>query len=153
MGETASSSGVLLIWMGIGKQYWSESDSLCRPDLEFINKMVDKTAIARLEQIATTPFERCTYTRAIEILEEVVASKKKKFEFPVCMPIPPYQQHLFHILKRSDVSFKVISPRLNRLGAEAQSQTQCSRMLRKVRRLSSPDDSFSYVHSTGLFGS
>jgi aspartyl/asparaginyl-tRNA synthetase len=32
---------------------------------------------------ANTPFERITYTRAIEILEEVVKSKKKKFEFAV----------------------------------------------------------------------
>ncbi len=54
-----------------------------RPDLEFINKQVDSGAIARLQQIAHTPFERVTYTRAIEILEEVVKSKKKKFEFPV----------------------------------------------------------------------
>lgn len=44
---------------------------------------MDSGAIARLQQIATTPFERVTYTRAIEILEDVVKSKKKKFEFPV----------------------------------------------------------------------
>lgn len=44
---------------------------------------MDKGAIARLQQIANTPFERITYTRAIEILEEVVKSKKKKFEFSV----------------------------------------------------------------------
>ncbi|BDA47172.1 Asparagine-tRNA ligase, cytoplasmic 1 [Coccomyxa sp. Obi] len=65
----------------------------CMPDLEFINKMVDKTAIERLQKIATTPFERCTYTRAIEILEEVVASKKKKFEFPVEWGIDLASEH------------------------------------------------------------
>ena len=52
-----------------------------RPDLEFIRAQVDKTAIERLEAVAATPFERITYTRAIEILQEVVAAKKKKFEF------------------------------------------------------------------------
>jgi asparaginyl-tRNA synthetase len=56
---------------------------ICREDLEFINKQIDKTAIQRLQQVATTPFERVSYTRAIEILEEVVKSKKKKFEFEV----------------------------------------------------------------------
>ena len=54
-----------------------------RADLEFIRAQVDKTAIERLEAVASTPFERITYTRAIEILQEVVAAKKKKFEFQV----------------------------------------------------------------------
>lgn len=54
----------------------------CRTDLEFITKMVDKTAVQRLKQVASTPFERCTYTRAIQLLEEAVKGGKK-FEFPV----------------------------------------------------------------------
>ncbi len=33
--------------------------------------------------MASSSFERVTYTKAIEILEGVVASGKKKFEFPV----------------------------------------------------------------------
>ncbi|EIE23345.1 asparaginyl-tRNA synthetase, partial [Coccomyxa subellipsoidea C-169] len=65
----------------------------CMPDLEFINKQVDSGAIARLQQIAHTPFERVTYTRAIEILEEVVKSKKKKFEFPVEWGIDLASEH------------------------------------------------------------
>lgn len=56
---------------------------VCRDDLQFINKQVDKTAIERLRQVATTPFQRVTYTEAIEILEGVVKDKKKKFEFKV----------------------------------------------------------------------
>lgn len=107
----------------------------CRPDLEFIAKMIDKTCIERLEQVggatqcgwvlpaetvscwagagdggkallsqpmaqrhissgtrpprppttqvANSSFKRVSYTEAIEILEGVVASGKKQFEFPV----------------------------------------------------------------------
>lgn len=44
--------------------------------------MVDKGAIERLKMVASTPFERCTYTRAIELLEDAVKGGKK-FEFPV----------------------------------------------------------------------
>lgn len=55
----------------------------CKPDLEFIVKMVDKGAVERLEQVASSPFKRVSYTEAIDILKEVVASGKKKFEFPV----------------------------------------------------------------------
>ncbi len=64
---------------------FSASDPMsCRTDLEFITKMVDKGAIDRLKKVASTPFERCTYTRAIELLEEAVRGGKK-FEFPVCI--------------------------------------------------------------------
>ena len=56
---------------------------LCRDDLDFIAKMVDKTAIERLQHVASTPFKRLTYSDAIEILEGVVRDGKKKFEFPV----------------------------------------------------------------------
>lgn len=44
--------------------------------------MVDKTAIERLEQVASSPFMRCSYTEAIKMLEEAVA-KGKKFEHAV----------------------------------------------------------------------
>ena len=60
-----------------------------RLDLEFLGKQVDSGTVARLEAVAETPFKRLSYTEAIEILEEVVRSKKKKFEFPVrlfCAP-------------------------------------------------------------------
>ena len=55
----------------------------CRDDVEFINKIVDSTALERLQQVAATPFERVSYSRAIELLEEAVRAKKKKFEYKV----------------------------------------------------------------------
>ncbi|KAI7843684.1 hypothetical protein COHA_002584 [Chlorella ohadii] len=65
----------------------------CRPDLEFIAKMIDKTAIERLEQVANSSFKRVSYTEAIEILEGVVASGKKQFEFPVSWGIDLQSEH------------------------------------------------------------
>ena len=44
--------------------------------------MVDSGLFERLRMIATTPFERCTYTDAIKLLEEAIKGGKK-FEFPV----------------------------------------------------------------------
>ena len=112
-----------------GGQCWTESNFLRRPDLEFINKMVDKTAIARLQQIATTPFERCTYTRAIEILEEVVKSKKKKFEFPVCMLSLLNQQCLSDISRRTDLCSNIVRTKQFMAWSEAHSLTQGSRKI------------------------
>ena len=50
--------------------------------MEFITKMIDKTAVDRLKQVASTPFKRITYTEAIELLEKAV-NDGKKFEHPV----------------------------------------------------------------------
>ena len=53
----------------------------CRDDLEFLNKMVDKTLIERLEGVLKETFVRLPYTQGIEILQEAI-KKGKKFEFP-----------------------------------------------------------------------
>ena len=54
----------------------------CKDDLEFLNKMIDKGLIERLQKVVNTEFVRLPYTEGIKILEEAVA-KGKKFEFPV----------------------------------------------------------------------
>ena len=52
----------------------------CAEDMEFFAKFVRKDAVQRLQAIAESPFERITYTEAVEILKK---AKKAKFEFPV----------------------------------------------------------------------
>ena len=54
----------------------------CSDDLEFLNKMVDKTLLERLHGIVKGAFQRLTYTEGIQILEQAVAAGHK-FEFPV----------------------------------------------------------------------
>ena len=61
----------------------------CQQDLEFFNQRIDKTLIERLEHIVKTPFERITYTKAIEILQKA----PKKFEFPVMWGIDLQSEH------------------------------------------------------------
>ncbi len=54
----------------------------CRDDIEFLNKMIDKELIERLNFVIKNDFVRLPYTEGIKILEEAVA-KGHKFEFPV----------------------------------------------------------------------
>ena len=54
----------------------------CKDDLEFLNKMIDKGLIERLQKVVSTEFVRLPYTEGVKILEDAVA-KGKKFEFPV----------------------------------------------------------------------
>lgn len=51
----------------------------CSDDLEFLNKMVDKELISRLQAVIAHPFVRATYTEAVEILQK----SGQKFEYPV----------------------------------------------------------------------
>ena len=51
----------------------------CEEDLAFFNQWFEKSAIATLEGIVNSSFERITYTEAIDILQ----SSGQNFEFPV----------------------------------------------------------------------
>ena len=53
----------------------------CKDDLEFLNKMIDKTLIERLEGVVREEFVRLPYTKGIELLQEAVKNGRK-FEFP-----------------------------------------------------------------------
>ena len=54
----------------------------CKDDLEFLNQMIDKELIARLEGVLKDTFVRLTYTEGFEILKKT-QEDGVKFEFPV----------------------------------------------------------------------
>lgn len=64
----------------------------CADDLEFLNKMVDKTLLERLHFVVGHEFQRLTYTEGIRILEEAV-TKGRKFEFPVYWGVDLASEH------------------------------------------------------------
>ena len=54
----------------------------CADDLEFLNKMIDKTLLERLHFVIEHDFVRLAYTEGVKILEQAVKDGHK-FEFPV----------------------------------------------------------------------
>ncbi|MGM9779279.1 MAG: asparagine--tRNA ligase [Prevotella sp.] len=64
----------------------------CKDDLEFLNKMIDKTLLERLQSVVKTDFIRLPYTEGIKILEEAVKNGKK-FEFPVSWGMDLASEH------------------------------------------------------------
>jgi asparaginyl-tRNA synthetase len=58
-------------------------------DLEFFNKFVDKGLIERLKHVADQPFVRCSYTEAIDILQ----NSGHKFDYPVSWGINLQSEH------------------------------------------------------------
>lgn len=61
----------------------------CQEDMEFFNKHVSTDLIERLEQVATVPFERATYTYAVRVLEK----SNKTFEYPVKWGLDLQSEH------------------------------------------------------------
>lgn len=64
----------------------------CKDDIEFLNKMIDKTLIERLQSVVKDSFVRLEYTEGIKILEEAV-SNGHKFEFPVSWGMDLASEH------------------------------------------------------------
>ena len=53
----------------------------CKDDLEFLNKMIDKSLLERLNSVINTDFVRLDYTEGIRILQQAIKDGHK-FEFP-----------------------------------------------------------------------
>lgn len=68
----------------------------CADDLDFLNKMYDNELIDRLKFVTDNPFERLTYTRAIEILE----AAKQKWEFPVFWGADLQSEHERYLVEK-----------------------------------------------------
>lgn len=64
----------------------------CKDDLDFLNSMIDKTLLERLQGVLKNDFVRLTYTDGIKILEEAAADGHK-FEFPVSWGMDLASEH------------------------------------------------------------
>jgi asparaginyl-tRNA synthetase len=68
----------------------------CRDDLVFLSEMYDKELIDRLNFIIDNHFERITYTRGIEILEQ----SGEKFEFSVSWGVDLQTEHERYLVEK-----------------------------------------------------
>jgi asparaginyl-tRNA synthetase len=68
----------------------------CFDDLEFLNKMYDNELLERLKFIIDNPFERLTYTMAVEIL----MASDQKFEFPVSWGADLQSEHERYLVEK-----------------------------------------------------
>ena len=68
----------------------------CPEDMGFFNQWYDKSAIATLEGIINSNFERLTYTEAVKLLE----SSGESFEFPVAWGLDLQSEHERYITEK-----------------------------------------------------
>lgn len=71
----------------------------CKDDLEFLNKMIDKTLLERLKFVVDHDFVRLTYTDGIKILEDAV-KQGHKFEFPVYWGVDLASEHERYLVEQ-----------------------------------------------------
>lgn len=68
----------------------------CKDDLNFLNKMIDKELISRLESVVNTKFVRLSYTEGVKILEK----SGVEFEFPVSWGIDLQSEHERYLVEK-----------------------------------------------------
>lgn len=76
---------------GYVKHLIKKSIELCGDELEFLASRYAPENLKTLEHVMNSPFEMVTYTKAIEILQEV--SKTHKFDYPVKWGIDLQTEH------------------------------------------------------------
>jgi asparaginyl-tRNA synthetase len=72
----------------------------CPDDVAFLCEMYDKELTERLKFVLAQPFERITYTQAIDILLNSEAYKKGKFEYKVAWGIDLQSEHERYLVEK-----------------------------------------------------
>lgn len=146
----------------------------CADDLEFLNSMYDKELIARLKSVVDNPFERLTYTHAIEVLQ----SSGKKFEFPVSWGTDLQKEHenflvehfkrpviltdyptaikAFYMKQNEDGktvrAMDILFPWIGEIVGGSQREEDHGKLVQRMRDLNIPEEELSWYLDTRKFG-
>jgi len=147
----------------------------CQDDLEFLNKMVDKGLLERLRFVMDNPFERKTYTEAVDILMK----SGKKFEFPVNWGLDLQSEHerylveqhfkrpviltdyprdikAFYMKQNDDGktvrAMDVLFPQIGEIIGGSQREERMESLLERMREMNIPEDELWWYLETRKFG-
>jgi asparaginyl-tRNA synthetase len=147
----------------------------CKDDLEFLNKMVDKGLLERLQFVLDHPFERKSYTEAIEVLEQA----DKKFEFPVKWGLDLQAEHERYLVEeyykrpviltdyprdikafymkqnddgRTVRAMDVLFPQIGEIIGGSQREEELEKLQKRMREMDIPEDELWWYLETRKFG-
>jgi len=147
----------------------------CADDLEFLNNMLDKGLLERLKSVLDHPFERKTYTEAVEILKQ----SGKKFEFPVDWGLDLQAEHerylveehfkrpviltdyprdikAFYMKQNEDGktvrAMDVLFPMIGEIIGGSQREEELIRLQNRMKEMSIPEDELWWYLETRKFG-
>ena len=147
----------------------------CQDDLEFLNKMVDKGLLERLRSVLEQPFERRSYSEAVEILIKA----DKKFEFPVEWGLDLQSEHERYLveehfkrpviltdypgviksfyMKQNDDgktvrAMDVLFPQIGEIIGGSQREENLEKLQNRMREMNIPEDELWWYLETRKFG-
>jgi asparaginyl-tRNA synthetase len=148
----------------------------CKDDLEFLSGMYDKELITRLNFIVSSRFERITYTRAIEILQQ----SGENFEFPVSWGMDLQTEHerflvekhfqkpvivtnypmaikAFYMKQNDDGKtvrgMDVLFPKIGEIIGGSQREEDLDKLRKRIKDLKIPEEDLWWYMDTRRFGS
>jgi asparaginyl-tRNA synthetase len=148
----------------------------CREDLEFLNNMIDKGLLERLNFVLDNKFVRITYTEAVDIL---IASGKKweymvgwgrdlqaeherylveeHFKCPVILTDYPKEIKAFYMKQNEDGktvrAMDVLFPGIGEIIGGSQREDQYDKLVARIRELKLPDKDLWWYLETRKYGS
>ena len=151
----------------------------CKDDLEFLNQMIDKELIARLEGVLKDTFVRLTYTEGFEILKKA-QENGVKFEFsvaewgmdlsseherylveehfkrPVIMTDYPSQIKSFYMKKNEDgktmQGTDVLFPRIGEIIGGSVREENYEKLLEEIRNRGMKEEVYDWYLDTRKYG-
>jgi asparaginyl-tRNA synthetase len=147
----------------------------CMDDLEFLNKMVDKGLLERLRFVLEQPFERKSYSEAVEILMKA----DKKFEFavewgldlqseherylveqhfkcPVIVTDYPRDIKAFYMKQNDDGrtvrAMDVLFPQIGEIIGGSQREEELDKLQNRMKEMDIPEDELWWYLETRKFG-
>ncbi len=147
----------------------------CQDDLEFLNNMIDKELLERLNFVLTNDFVRMTYTEAVDILMK----SGKKFEFPVEWGLDLQAEHERYLVEQefkrpviltdypADIKsfymkqnddgktvrgMDVLFPKIGEIIGGSQREEDHDKLLRRMGEMNVPADELWWYLDTRKFG-
>ena len=148
----------------------------CKDDIEFLNSMIDKDLIERLNFVLNNNFIRKTYTEAVEIL--VAANKKweypvgwgrdlqaeherylveEHFKCPVILTDYPKDIKAFYMKQNDDGktvrAMDVLFPGIGEIIGGSQREENLDKLLERIKEMKLPEKNLWWYLDTRRFGS
>ena len=148
----------------------------CKDDLDFLNSMIDKNLIERLNFVLNNSFIRMTYTEAVEIL--VAANRKweypvswgrdlqaeherylveQHFKCPVILTDYPRDIKAFYMKQNDDgktvKAMDVLFPGIGEIIGGSQREENLDKLLERIKEMKLPEKDLWWYLDTRRFGS
>jgi asparaginyl-tRNA synthetase len=144
-------------------------------DIDFLAATYDETLIPRLRSVVESPFERCEYTRAVEILQ----ASGRDFEFPVRWGMDLQSEHerylveqhfqkpvivyhypkdikAFYMRQNDDgktvAAMDVLFPKVGEIIGGSQREERHDKLLQRIREMGLPEANYWWYLDTRKFG-